>query len=169
MATLQPTKRKRQENKYSCCIICQAVHKEPLTKMPPIKSYVNILTSCQQRVEYGDLLDSDINDRLEDFSAEDLAANPAVYHRDCYQKLTNVAHLEREKDKFEKSSGRCHIASNKTRVGRPATEQEPMPSTSQEKARRSSISPLNKDLCIFVTKYLSRICMRSSHLIWGAG
>ena len=134
-----------------------------------MKSYVNILTSCQQKVEYGDLLYSDINDRLEDFLAEDLAANSAVYHRDCYQKLSNVAHLERAKARFEKSSGRCPIASKKARVGRPATEQEPMPSTSQEKVCRSSISPLNKDLCIFVKKYLSRICMRSSHLIWEVG
>ena len=114
-----------------------------------MKSYENILTSCQQRVEYGDLLYSNLNDRLEDLSAEDLAANSAVYHRDCYQKLTNVICLERAKERFEKSSGRCHIASKKTRVGRPSTEQEPMPSTSEERVHRSSISPLNKDLCIF--------------------
>ena len=69
MAALQPTKRKRQENKYSCCIICQVVRKELLTKRPQMKSYVNILTSGQQRVEYGDLLYSDINDRSKDFSA----------------------------------------------------------------------------------------------------
>ena len=149
MAALQPTKRNRQENKYSRCIICQAVSKEPLTKRPQMKSYENILTSCQQRVEYGDVLYSDMNDRLEDVSAEDLAANSAVYHRDCYQKLTNVICLERAKERFEKSPGRCHIASKKARVGRPATEQEPMPSTSEERVHRSSISPLNKDLCIF--------------------
>ena len=66
-----------------------------------MKSYENILTSCQQRVEYGDLLYSDLNDRLEDLSAEDLAANSAVYHRDCYQKLTNVICLERAKERLE--------------------------------------------------------------------
>lgn len=143
MAALQPTKRKRQEMEYSSCIICQTVSKEPVTKRPQMKSYENILTSCQQRVEYGDTLYSDLNERLDDLSAEDLAANSAVYHRNCYQKLTNIAHLERAKERFEKSSGRCHIASRKTR------EQEPMPSTSEERVHRSSISPLNKDLCIF--------------------
>ena len=119
-----------------------------------MKSYENILTSCQQRVEYGDKGSNmvtfyTLNDRLEDLSAEDLAVNSAVYHRDCYQKLTNVKCLERAKERFEKSSGRCHIASKKTRVGRPSTEQEPMPSTSEERVHRSSILPLNKDLCIF--------------------
>ena len=104
---------------------------------------------CQQRVAYGDLLYSDLIDRLEDLSAEDLAANSAAYHRDCYQKLINVVCLERAKERFEKSSGRCHTASKKTRVGRPPTEQEPMPSTYEERVHRSSISPLNKDLCIF--------------------
>ena len=149
MSALQPAKRKRKVIKYSSYIIWQTVSKEPVTKRPQMKSYENILTSCQQRVEYGDLLYSDLNDRLEDLSAEDLAANLALHHRDCYQKLTNVICLERAIERFKKSSGRCHISFKKTRVGRPSTEQEPMPSTSEERVHRSSILPLSKDLCIF--------------------
>ena len=68
-----------------------------------MKSYENILTSFQQRYEYGDSSLSDLNESLHDLSAENLIANSAVYHRSCYQKLTNVAHLERVKERFVKS------------------------------------------------------------------
>ncbi|MEW8342137.1 MAG: hypothetical protein AB2708_20010, partial [Candidatus Thiodiazotropha taylori] len=82
-------------------------------------------------------------------SADDLAQNSAMYHRDCYQRLTSALHLERAKHRFEKTSGQRRVAVARSQTGRPKLEEEPMASTSDERVHRSSIAPLNKDLCIF--------------------
>ena len=97
MSALQPTKRKRQETDYSCCIICQNPTSEgSLTRKSQIRSYENVLACSRQRVEYGDRQYADLSERLENMSADDLAQNSAMYHRDCYQSLISALHLESE-------------------------------------------------------------------------
>ena len=169
MSALQPAKRKRQVIKYSSCIICQTVSKEPVTKRPQMKSYENILTSCQQRVEYGDLLYSDLNDRLEDLSAEDLVANSAVYHRDCYQKLTNVICLERAKERFENHQGVVISLPRKLVLEDHPLNKNPCHQHQKKEFIGLQFRHLTKICASFVKKYLRRNCMRLCHLIWEVG
>ena len=169
MAALQPAKRNRQENKYSRCIICQAVSKEPLTKRPQMKSYENILTSCQQRVEYGDVLYSDMNDRLEDVSAEDLATNSAVYHRDCYQKLTNVICLERAKERFKNHQDVVTLLLRRLVLEDQPLNKNPCLQHLKKEFIGLQFHRLTRICAFFAKKYQRKNCMMSCHLIWVLG
>ena len=72
--------------------MCQTFSNELLTETPHIRSYENVQACSRQWAEYGEGECVDLSERQENVSSDELALNAAMYHRDCYQNLTNVSH-----------------------------------------------------------------------------
>ena len=100
-SSLTPWKKRKTENEYSLCLICQKQSTVKVIKNPNNESLKNLLSLSLERAEYGDTKVFEFVERNKKLCADDLLNSKACYHKKCYSEFTSI-----EKRNFKRKAGR---------------------------------------------------------------
>ena len=89
-SSLTPWKKRKTENEYSLCLICQEQSTVKVIKNPNNESLIKLLSLSRERAEYGDTKVFGFVESNKSQCAEDLLNNKACYHKKCYSKSPNI-------------------------------------------------------------------------------
>ena len=89
-SSLTPWKKRKTENEYSLCLICQEQSTVKVIKNPNNESLKKLLSLSRERAEYGDTKVFEFVERNKNLCADDLLNNKACYHKKCYSDFTNI-------------------------------------------------------------------------------
>lgn len=134
---------------WKCCILCQQKGGQ-LVLNPRLDSYDVLLPLVSERASMNDGEYIEIHGRLQNCTADTLKSNKAVWHRKCYSATTNKVHLQRARDRYQRSLLKgSHIPKER---GRPSSIEDGRTSSDASvstRFTRSATKPLKKDLCFF--------------------
>ena len=125
---------KRHCISYKLCIYCQDENSENLVDVGhanfKIASYENFLSKLHRRVKLGNLTFAPASKRLQNVSSEDLKQNKASWHSKCYKLVTNLNHINRDRENFSQSFAFQDITNltNRKRGRRSFSEKVDLPS-----------------------------------------
>ena len=93
-------KKRKTEIDFKLCFICQKNSKSKIiVKAATIESINNI----KERFKFKDVSVSELAERLGDKNSQDIVNNNGLYHRQCYQDITNKETLKRVEKRFNKA------------------------------------------------------------------
>ena len=145
-SSLTPWKKRKTENKYSLCLICQEQSTVKVIKNPNNESLKKLLSLYRERAEYGDIKVFEFLERNKNLCADDLRNNKASYHKKCYSQFTNIEKSNRaiERYTYALEQGQATIA--KQKAGRPSSNT--LKIESEVRKLRSRSIQYNKDICV---------------------
>ena len=94
-SSLTPWKKRKTENEYSLCLICQEQSTVKVIKNPNNESLKKLLSLSRERAEYGDTKVFEFVERNKNLCANDLLNNKACYHKKCYSEFPNIERRNR--------------------------------------------------------------------------
>ena len=94
-SSLTPWKKRKTENEYSLCLICQEQSTVKVIKNPNNESLKKLLSLSRERAEYGDTKVFEFVERNKNLCHDDLLNNKACYHKKCYSEFTNIENRNR--------------------------------------------------------------------------
>ena len=86
--SLTPWKKRKTENDYNLCLICQEVSNEKVVKQPNIESFQKLPLITRDRAKFGDITVYEFFERSKILSSDDLVKSKACYHKKCYSEFT---------------------------------------------------------------------------------
>ena len=136
---------------------CQTVTNKPLRNNPKETSYSTFLNRLYQRADYGDAECIPIWRHLCTVTSDTLKDKAAVWHATCYASITNNVHLERARERYNKSVAAKDSSQLKRKRGGPSTTNTkssgPEPSTTVRQTRSQSPA-FNRKKCFFCQSQL---------------
>ena len=89
-SSLTPWKKRKTENEYSLCLICQEQSAVKVIKNPNNESLKTLLSLSSERAEYGDTKVYEFVERNKSLCDDDSLHNKACYHKKSYSEFTNI-------------------------------------------------------------------------------
>ena len=89
-SSLTAWKKRKTENEYSLCLICQEQSTVKVIKNPNNESLKKLLSLSRERAEYGDTKVFEFVERNKNLCPDDLLNNKACYHKKCYSEFTDI-------------------------------------------------------------------------------
>ena len=117
------------------CIICQK-DKEENVSTPRRESFVKLISAIDERTKYRDSSYRDLTRRFNGINVENLIVSNTVYHKQCYNEVTNVTKIKRLEARFEKQ------VADESRI-------EKQTGKNSSRKLRDSTSHFDDSLCIF--------------------
>ena len=97
-------KKRKTEIDFKLCFICQKNSKSKIiVKAATIESIDKVLNNIKERFKFKDVSMSQLAERLGDKNSQDIVNNNGLYHRQCYQDITNKETLKRVEKRFNKA------------------------------------------------------------------
>ena len=117
--------------------------------------YWKFFNCAKERLSSGECEYSELCDRINEGSTEELFAQGARYHRHCYKNLTNMANIRAAKDRYErgKMSGNVAVIASPKLGRRPVStlgESSCSSTIYRDVVTRKSKNPKNEMLCVFL-------------------
>lgn len=122
---------------FDHCLICQKEKDERLVENPI--AHEKVLSSIEEWSRYGNFSYVEAWGKLQPFSAEELQAKQASWHRSCYKDAAHTGMLKRAKERYERQLSGPNESRRKLR--------EVAVESSQ--LTRSKTTPFNKEVCFF--------------------
>ena len=94
-SSLTPWKKRKTENEYSLCLICQEQSTVKVIKNPNNESLKKLLSLSREWAQYGDTKVFEFVERSKNLCADDLLNNKARYHKKCYSEFPNIEKRKR--------------------------------------------------------------------------
>ena len=140
---LTPWKKRKTENEYSLCLICQEQSTVKVTKtqtMNHSKSYCHYLVNEQSMEiqKYSNLCFRNC--------ADDLLNNKACFHKKCYSEFTNIEKRNRAIQRYTDALEQGQAIIVKRKAGRPSSNT--LEIENEVRQLRSQSIQYNKDICI---------------------
>ena len=100
-SSLMPLKKRKTENEYGLCLICQEQSTVKVIKNPNNKLLKKFLSLSRERAEYGDTKKFEFVERIKNLCADGLLNNKAFYPKKCYSEFagrpsSNTLEIENE-------------------------------------------------------------------------
>ena len=102
MSDSKPLKNKLYTNNLSLCLICQVNKKDPISANPQLSSIKKVISFARDRSKYGDTEYTDLTNRLENQTPQNLHDQKAFYHTRCYSSVVHPKMLQITKEHCEK-------------------------------------------------------------------
>ena len=120
-SSLTPWKKRKTENEYSLCLICQEQSIIKVIKNPNNESLKKLLSLSRERAEYGHTKVFEFVERSKNVCADDLPNNKACYHKKCYSEFTNTEKRNRTIQRYTDALEQGQATIVKRKAGRPSS------------------------------------------------
>ena len=109
---------------HDLCVICQSTSKAySVVKQPKLESVNRLLESCKIRHENHDSSVTDLFDIIETITAPEFIEKHFTYHRECYDRLTNIKTIEQVVKRYEAAIQTASSNVISRTPGRPSNDQ----------------------------------------------
>ena len=145
-SSLTPWKKRKTENEYSLCLICQEQSTVKVIKNPNNESLKKLLSLSRERAEYGDTKVFKFVERNKNLCADNLLNNKACDHKKCYSEFTNTEKRNRAIQRYIDAVEQGQATIVKRKAGRPSPNT--LDIENEVRLLRSQSIQYNKDICV---------------------
>ena len=145
-SSLTAWKKRKTENEYSLCLICQEQSTVKVIKNPNNESLKKLLSLSRERAEYGDTKVFEFVERNKNLCGDDLLNNKACYHKKCYSEFTNIEKRNRAIQRYTDALEQGQATIVKRKAGCPSSNT--LEIENEVRQLRSQSIQYNKDICI---------------------
>ena len=116
--------KKRKTINHDLYVICQSTSKAySVVKQPKLERVNKLLESCKIRQENHDSSVTDIFDIIGTITAPEFIEKYFIYHRQCYNRLTNIKIIEQVVKRYEAAIQTASSNVTCPTLGRPSSNQ----------------------------------------------
>ena len=116
--------KKRKTINHDLCVICQSISKAySVVKQPKPESVNKLLESCKIRHENHYSSVTDLFDIIGTITAPEFIEKHFIYHRECYNRLTNIKTIEQVVKRYEAAIQTASSSVISRTPGRPSSNQ----------------------------------------------
>ena len=145
-SSLTPWKKRKTENEYSLCLICQEQSTVKVIKNPNNESLKKFLSLSREQAEYGDTKIFEFVEKIKNLCADGLLNNKVCYPRKCYSEFTNIEKRNRAIQRYTDALEQGQVTIAKREAGRPSSNTFEI--ENEVRQLRSQSIQYNKDICI---------------------